>query len=87
MFLIPSGVTGSTVGSDPISVGSNPTGVILTSYLEKRDMEQETNNLESDPYKSQGFGSDFTQRIVNDFKGCIYRYCEISTERERTFCR
>jgi hypothetical protein len=50
-------------------------------------MKKETDNMESDPYKSRGLRVDFTQRKTsNDFKGCVYRYCEISTGREKAFC-
>jgi len=48
----------------------------------KRDMETDSNSLESDPYKSQGLKLDSMQRnITNALKDCVYEYCEIFTGR------
>lgn len=56
-------------------------------YLRKKDMEMQSDNLESDPFKPQGNGLDFTQRkITYDIKSYINGYRELFTERKEAFC-
>jgi hypothetical protein len=50
-------------------------------------MEMQSDNLESDPFKPQGNGSDITQRkITYDIKGYINGYRDLFAEREKSFC-
>ena len=79
---------GSTEGSDPSGLDSNSGRVVLPpNSFKKRDMNKESDNLESDPYKSQDFSADLTQRkIAHDLKSCVYGYCELSSERTKSFC-
>lgn len=77
-----------TRGSGPLGLGLIPNGVVFELKGSKRKMEQETENSESDPLKPQDGRVDFMQRGTGDgFKNRGHRYCAISTERGRAFCR
>ncbi len=79
---------GNTAGSDPAILGSNPSRVVFELKGSKRKMEQVTENSESDPLKPQDGRVDFMQRGTGDgFKNRGHRYCAISTERGKPFCR
>ena len=88
MFRMPPSVIGSTKHSECFSAGSNPARAILTpNSFKKRDMKKESDNLESDPFKSQDLRLDTTQRkIAHDLKSCVYGYCEVSSGRTKSFC-
>ena len=83
---MPSGVIGSTKHSECFSVGSSPTRAVYKLADRKKDMEMQSDNLESDPFKPQGTGSDFTQRVTHDIKNHIDGYRELLAEREKAFC-
>jgi len=50
-------------------------------------MEMQSDNLESDPFKPQGTGFDFTQRLTHGIKNHISGYRELLAERAKAFCR
>ena len=75
---------GSTEDSDSSSLGSNPSRVVFKLADRKKDMEMQSDNLESDPFKPQGTGLDFTQReIAYDIKSHINGYRELLAERQK----
>lgn len=78
---------GSTEDSDSSGLGSNPSRVVFKCADRKIDMEMQSDNLESDPFKPRGPGLDFTQRkLPYDIKSHITGYRELLAEREEAFC-
>lgn len=75
-----------TRGSGPLRLGLIPNRVVFELKGSKRKMEQLTDNSESDPFKPQGTGLDFTQRLTYDIKSHIIRYRELFAERGKAFC-
>lgn len=62
-------------------------GQFLKFADRKKDMEQTTDNLESDPYKSQDLDTDLTERgISDDVKSYINGHCKIFAGGQKAFC-
>lgn len=74
-----------TVARDTLNV-LVPVQIQEGQFLRKKNMEMQSDNLESDPFKPQGTGLDFTQRkITYDIKSHINGYCELLAEKEKAF--
>lgn len=85
--LLPFGVTVARNTLNVLVLVRIQEGQFLKFADRKKDMEQTTDNLESDPYKSQDLNTDLTERgISDDVKGYINGHCKIFTGGQKAFC-
>ena len=74
---------GCTRGSGPLRLGSIPNGVVF----KEKNMEKETENLDSEPPAQRCCRVGFTYRETEyDFKDYSHRHCAISSEGEKSLC-
>ena len=74
---------GNTAGSGPAILGSNPSRVVF----KEKNMEKETENLDSEPPAQRCCKVGFTHRDTEyDFKDYSHRHCAISSEGEKSLC-
>ena len=77
---MPFSVIGSTESSEGFSPGPNPGRAVLSRNI----MNNNTNNLESDPYDQQWlYGISAIRNRYGYIKKNIYRYYRTSTKKER----